>query len=80
VQRRYDEAIDRYARALALEEGFGATALAARTRYWWARALLERGASGDSERAQALATECVSMTSALGMAHLESSARALLVE
>ncbi len=79
VQSRYDEAIDRYARALALEEGFGATALAARTRYWWARALLERAAPGDRERAQALATECVATTSALGMAHLESSARALLI-
>ncbi len=77
TQGRLDEALDCYARALVLEEGFGATALASRTRYWWARALLERSAPGDRDRAQTLASECVSVTSSLGMAHLESSARAL---
>ncbi len=80
TQGRLDEALDCYARALALEEGFGATALAARTRYWWARALLERGAPGDAERARTLISECVATTSTLGMMHLESSARSLSLE
>ncbi|HME72240.1 MAG TPA: hypothetical protein VKM54_20595 [Myxococcota bacterium] len=34
--------------------GFRAPVLAARTRYWWARVLAERGKPGDAERAHIL--------------------------
>ena len=64
-------------RALALEEGFESTALAARTRYWWARALAERGAPGDLVRARDLANACRETASSLGMARLESDAAAV---
>jgi tetratricopeptide (TPR) repeat protein len=80
TQGRLDEAAGHYERALALEEGFGATALAARTRYWLARALGERSAPGDLERAQVLAEESRATAASLGMAHVESSARSLLAE
>ncbi len=77
VQGRLDEACSRYERALALEEGFEAWALAARTRYWWARALAERGASGDREQARALLDACFEKTRAFGMLHLTEQAEAL---
>jgi tetratricopeptide (TPR) repeat protein len=77
VQGRLDEACERYERALALEEGFGADALAARTRWWWARALAERGGAGDVARAGALASESLATARALGMNHLAGQAREL---
>ena len=77
VQGRLDEACAHYERALALEEGFESTALAARTRYWWARALAERGAPGDLVRARELASACRETASSLGMARLESDAAAV---
>jgi len=80
VQGRLDEASARYERALALEEGFEAWALAARTRYWWARALAERGASGDREHARALLDACLEKTRAFGMAHLTEQAEALAAQ
>ena len=80
VQGRLDEACSRYQRALALEEGFEAWALAARTRYWWARALAERGASGDREQARALLDACLAKTRAFGMAHLTEQAEALAAQ
>ncbi len=66
-----------FAQALALEEGFEGWALAARTRYWWARALAERGASGDREQARALLDACLEKTRAFGMLHLTEQAEAL---
>ncbi len=77
VQVRLDEACARYEKALALEEGFEAWALAARTRYWWARALVERGALGDREQACALLDACLEKTRAFGMAWLTEQAEAL---
>jgi tetratricopeptide (TPR) repeat protein len=77
VQGRLDEACSRYERALALEEGFESWALAARTRYWWARALTERGGSGDAAHARELLDACLAETRAFGMAHLTEQAEAL---
>ena len=67
---RLDEAIECYEAALALEESFGARALAARTRYWLARALAQRGAQRDRARARenALASRDVALR--FGMAAL----------
>jgi tetratricopeptide (TPR) repeat protein len=77
VQGRLDEACQRYERALALEEGFESWALAARTRYWWACALVERGASGDRARAVELLAACLEKTRAFGMAYLTDQAEGL---
>jgi tetratricopeptide (TPR) repeat protein len=75
-----DEALGRYRSALALETGFGAPALAARTRYWWARALSERRAAGDLEEARALAREAGADAQRFGMAQLAARTRALAAE
>ena len=72
VQGRLDEAVLRYEAALDLETAFGAHALAARTRYWMARALLERAQPGDVARARELARESRGEASRLGMAVLEA--------
>jgi len=77
VQGRLDEACRFYERALALEEGFESWALAARTRYWWARAVAARGASGDLAQAHELLDACLDRTRAFGMAHLTEQAEAL---
>jgi tetratricopeptide (TPR) repeat protein len=77
VQGRLDEACQRYERALALEEGFESWALAARTRYWWARALAERGASSDHAQAVELLDACLEKTRAFGMTYLAEQADAL---
>jgi tetratricopeptide (TPR) repeat protein len=79
VQGRLDDACRCYERALALEEGFESWALAARTRYWWARALAERGASGDLARALELLDSCLDRTRAFGMAYLAEQAETLRV-
>jgi hypothetical protein len=76
---RYDEAVARYEKALAVEEGFGARALAARTRYWLAKCLLEREQTGDRDRAHGVLTECITATAELRMAALERQARVLMV-
>jgi len=74
---RLDEADALYASALALEEGFRAPVLAARTRYWWARALAERGRPGDTERARILVTDSLAAAHRIGMRTLEREAAAL---
>jgi class 3 adenylate cyclase/tetratricopeptide (TPR) repeat protein len=74
---RLDEADALYRRALALEEGFRAPVLAARTRYWWARALAERGKPGDTERARELVADSVAEAHRMGMRTLEREAAAL---
>jgi tetratricopeptide (TPR) repeat protein len=76
---RFDEAVSRYERALALEEGFGAQALAGRTRYWLARCLLDRDQSEDRGRAHRLLDECIASTAELGMAVLGRQALELQV-
>ena len=45
------EAAGYYETALGLEEGMNARPLAARTRYWYALTLLERGGPGDDDYA-----------------------------
>jgi class 3 adenylate cyclase/tetratricopeptide (TPR) repeat protein len=80
VQGRHDEACARYERALALEEGFESWALAARTRFWWARALAERGASGDVAEARELLGACLDKTRAFGMAWLSEQAESLAAQ
>jgi hypothetical protein len=78
VQGRLDEAVQRYEAALALETGFGAAALATRTRYWMARALASRGVSGDAARARELATQSQAAARRMGMARLAEEAGALV--
>ena len=78
VQGRFDEAIARYEAALALETAFGAPVLAVRTRYWLARALLQRAGPGDTPRGRALAHESRAEAARLGMAMLEGHAMTLV--
>jgi DNA-binding SARP family transcriptional activator/tetratricopeptide (TPR) repeat protein len=74
---RHDEAQAHFEAALQLEEGVGSRPLLARTRYWYARLLIERGGPGDRDRAGELLTSVVSETEALGMAALNQAAAAL---
>jgi tetratricopeptide (TPR) repeat protein len=74
---RHDEAAGCYEAALALEDAAPAPPLAARTRYWFARCLLERGTPGDAERAAQLAAECQAAAELMGMAQLAREAAAL---
>jgi class 3 adenylate cyclase len=55
--------------ALAQEEGVRSPPLAARTRHWWARALIRRG---DSERALPLIAAALEITDRLGMKQLST--------
>ncbi len=72
---RWDEAVACYEAGLATEQAFGAAALAARTRYWLARALAERNAPGDAARAHAEASAACEAASAFGMAELAEQTR-----
>jgi hypothetical protein len=77
VDGRHDEADGLFASGLALEDGFDAPVLAAYTRLWWARCLLERGADDDAARAQTLLTEAIATADRLGMTHVAAEARTL---
>jgi DNA-binding SARP family transcriptional activator len=77
VLGRHDDAIDRLAAAQALEAGFGADALVARTTYWSARAHLVRNAAGDHEVARRLLREVAASAEHLGMHRLRRDAEAL---
>jgi tetratricopeptide (TPR) repeat protein len=72
---RYDEADAAYARAAAVERSAGFLPLLARTEYWHARALYERGAPGDGQRARALLDEVVEISDRIGMRLLAKQAR-----
>jgi DNA-binding winged helix-turn-helix (wHTH) protein/tetratricopeptide (TPR) repeat protein len=74
---RLDDAVACYESGLALEESFGAAALAARTRYWLARALARRGTAPDTSRARAEATAARDAACAFGMEHLAAQAQSL---
>jgi hypothetical protein len=74
---KLDEAIAYYESGLALEESFGAPALAARTRYWLARALATRGTPGDAERARTEAEAARAAAHGFGMVLLAEQAGAL---
>ena len=71
---RLDDAIDAYTAAAELERSAGFPPLAARTRYWHARALLERDATGDRDTARALLDDVINVTERLGMALLARQA------
>lgn len=72
---RADEAEERFAAAVALEESVGGVALASRTRYWWGRSALGRG---DTQRARSLLEAARATASALSQARLATSAAELL--
>ena len=71
---RLDDAIEAYTAAAALEHSAGFPPLAARTRYWHARALLERDANGDRDRARGLLDDVINVTERLGMSLLARQA------
>jgi tetratricopeptide (TPR) repeat protein len=71
---RLDEAICAYAAAAELERRAGFPPLHARTGYWHARALLERGSPGDRQRATELLAETIEITERLGMGLLHQQA------
>jgi len=75
--RRLDEAVAAYQSGLALEQSFGAPALAARTRYWLARALAARGNTSDAERARIEAEAARAAAHGFGMVRLADQAGAL---
>src|SRR5262249_4513477 len=74
---RREEAFAPSEAGLALEQSFGAPALAARTRYWLARALAARGAPGDTARARAEAEAARDLARGFGMTLLADQAQAL---
>ncbi len=63
-----------FAAALQQEEGVRSPPLAARTRHWWARALIRRG---DPDRALPLIVAALETTDRLGMKRLSEELRAL---
>ncbi len=73
---RLDEADAAYTRATDLESSAGFPPLGARTKYWHARMLLERDASGDRQQAGVLLDEVIEITDRLGMQRLATQARA----
>jgi tetratricopeptide (TPR) repeat protein len=72
-----DEADVAYDAAASLERSAGFPALLARTEYWHARALLERGAGGDHERAKQLLHQSIELTAELGLTLLHRQASEL---
>jgi DNA-binding SARP family transcriptional activator len=75
---RLDEAVDRLAAAEAFERSFGTDALATRTAYWHARALLRRDGSDDRPGARALLVRASSGARRLGMLQLLEDVNQLL--
>jgi class 3 adenylate cyclase/tetratricopeptide (TPR) repeat protein len=71
VLGRRDDAVDFAQRAVDLDSRFGAAGFEAYSRLWLARALLERGAHGDHERAVAEAVNGQALASRLGMRLVE---------
>ncbi len=80
AQRRWREASAAFGRALALEEGFGAKALAARTRFWWARALRDEGRADTRAQALTLARECLAFARHADMRALADETELLATE
>jgi class 3 adenylate cyclase/tetratricopeptide (TPR) repeat protein len=74
---RSDEAVATLTTALALEESVESPPLTARTRYWLARALMQRDIPGDRERAAAELNCSIQTAERLGMEGLASSGRKL---
>ncbi len=64
---RFDEAVEHFRAGLEIEQRMGWDALAARTRVWWARALLMRGGADDRTSADRLLVEAESTGRRLGV-------------
>ncbi len=76
---RYDQALEHFAQALALNRRMGAKPYLARTVLEQAKALRGRGAAEDRETAAAVAREALEAARAMGMAPLEREASELLL-
>lgn len=75
---RQGDAQRHYEAAIQLEERLGARPWLARTRTWYARMLLERGAPGDAEHARALLEAALADAHGLGMVGVVAEIRDLL--
>jgi tetratricopeptide (TPR) repeat protein len=76
---RWDDAEAAFASALRLEESIRSVPLAARTRAWWARSLLDLGGDGNVERASELLETAARQAHDLGMAGLSAEIDDLLL-
>jgi hypothetical protein len=77
---RHDEAVAALTAALTLEESIESPVLTARTRYWLARALLQRDERGDRERAAAELGHSIRTADLLGMAGIARAGRELATD
>ncbi len=75
---RWDEANERFARALELERHARGWALVPRTQYWHAWCLRRRGMPGDAAAARGILVDAADVSSQLGMKRLHAQAAALL--
>jgi hypothetical protein len=71
--RRFDEAEQFFQSALALEERIGSAPFVARTRYWYARTLLDRRSRGAPELAVEHLKTALEVASHLQMAMLRAN-------
>ena len=78
LQGELDVAVPTFERALGQCESAGAVVYATRTREDLARVLRARGSRGDLQRCRELAEEAAKTARTLGLARLETRARALL--
>ncbi|MHB8512131.1 MAG: ATP-binding protein [Actinomycetota bacterium] len=76
--KQWSEAERLFLAALELEERVNAPAIVARTRWWYARMLLERNAEGDRKHASELLASSFETAIELGMTRLVDDARALM--
>jgi hypothetical protein len=77
---RFDASEDHYEVALRMEEAMQSPPLLARTRFWYARTLLERKGPDDTARAQQLLRESFETADRLGMAGLAHQATEMLTQ
>jgi hypothetical protein len=75
---RLDDAAAHYATALEVEDRMRGRPLAARTRNWYARTLLERDGPTDHDRASRLLQDALATAEELGMAPLAADVGALI--
>jgi tetratricopeptide (TPR) repeat protein len=83
VMGKWDEAGEAFARALALETELASPPLVARTKYWYARMLVNQAMPADGAdraRGQAMVTDVEEASIALGMAGLAADARDLALQ
>ena len=74
LEGEHDESDRLFAAALALEEAVNSPPLAARTRHWWAQAMIRRG---EFDRAQPLLAAALVSARKLGMQNLVAQLEAL---